>query len=240
MKKTILSLCLIFLGIIFKPLYAGKEPTVVEIETMFKTVKEATLATKKSLMSHKFIPNGAVTDNGFTATRTTGSKADYYTADVMTEDKGGKIVVTITFIKSGTGLLKLQKLGEEIKAELGGSNTSSGMQKTVTSGSTQQVAQNNLSQDELQARCTKFTKMKKGGIAMIIGGGILAGGGLILQSINTSTNGVYELGSIMTPIGTLALGGGIALTIIAGKKVKQYCALNLKVSVHSIGLAYVF
>lgn len=79
--------------------------------------------------------------------------------------------------------------------------------------------------------------MKKGGIAMVIGGSVLIGGGFLLQEINTSTNGIYELGGILTPVGTLALGGGIALTIIGSKKSKQYCALRINANPSNIGLA---
>lgn len=236
MKQTILSLCLILLGVFsYSTILAGKQTEVV-IETSFKTAREATLAAKKALMNHKFIPNGGMTDNGFTATRTTGSKSDYYTADVMTEDKGGKMVVTITFIKSGTGLLKLQKVADEIKVELGGSPTGSVI-KDIGNTQVTEVAKKNLSQDAIQSRCKTFTTMKKGGKVLVVVGGALLVTGIILYSVNGTNYTMYRAGEAMMPIGVVAIGGGIPLLIIGSKKSKQYCALQFKVNPNSLGLA---
>ena len=240
MKKTILSLCLLVLGIFtHTSIFAGKQTEVV-IETSFKTAREASLAAKKALMNQKFIPNGGITDNGFTATRTTGSKADYYTADVMTEDRNGKIFVTITFIKSGTGLLKLQKVADEVKAELGGTEQNGMKQGNVTQPNTpqvQEVAQKNLSQEALQTKCKTFSSMKKGGKVLVVVGGSLLLSGIILTSLNGTTYAMYAAGESMAPVGAVAVGAGIPLLIIGSKKSKQYCALQLKASPSSIALA---
>jgi hypothetical protein len=97
-----------------------KDPLVVEILTNHKTVKEALIATKTALMKQKFIPSNGMQESSFTATRTTGSKSDYYTADVMVEESEGKMKITVTLIKSGSGLLKLSKVADELKEVLGG------------------------------------------------------------------------------------------------------------------------
>jgi hypothetical protein len=238
MKQTILSLCLILLGILsHTSIYAGKDPTVVEIETTFKTVREATLAAKKSLISHKFIPNGGVNDNGFTATRTTGSKSDYYTADVMTEDKKGKIIVTITFIKSGTGLLKLQKLAEEVKAELGG--TPVGIVPSQNNLNPAAESQGAQVKEIAKVNCETYRKMKKGGVGLIIGGGVLTLLGTLIQNdVFPYNSTVSGLGEVMVPVGVLLLGGGITFTIIGSRKLKNGCALKLNVHPNGMALAY--
>lgn len=236
MKKSAFILLFLFLGIFFTTKIQAKGPVTVEIETQFKTIKEATMAAKTALMNQKFIPNGPIQEGQFTATRTTGSKADYYTADVEVEDRSGKIVVTITFIKSGTGLLKLQKVADQIKLDLGGS-TSSGSLQAAPKEETKSVV---LTANDKEIKCQKFGKMKKGGIAMIIGGGVLIGSGIIFQSINSSSAVLYNLGEVMVPLGALALGGGITLVVIGGKKQKQYCSLALNVKGTNLGLALNF
>lgn len=236
MKKSAFILLFLFLGIFLTTKIQAKGPVTVEIETQFKTIKEATMAAKTALMNQKFIPNGPIQEGQFTATRTTGSKADYYTADVVVEDRSGKIVVTITFIKSGTGLLKLQKVADQIKLDLGGS-TSSGSLQAAPKEETKSVV---LTANDKEIKCQKFGKMKKGGVAMIIGGGVLIGSGIIFQSINSSSAVLYNLGEVMVPLGALALGGGITLVVIGGKKQKQYCSLALNVKGTNLGLALNF
>ena len=119
MKKSNLTILTVLLSIIFLSSFVIKKaPVVVEISTNHKTIKEALLAIKTELMNQKFIPNGGLTETGFTATRTTGSRSDYYTADVLAEQVDGNIKITLTLIKSGTGLLKLQKVADEIKEKL--------------------------------------------------------------------------------------------------------------------------
>lgn len=117
MHKLFIVTILLTLSLSLKPsriLAGGKDPIIVELTTNFKTVKEACLATKKILIEQKFIPNGPITDGAFTATRTTGAKQDYYTADVVAEQVGDKVKVTITLLKVGTGLLRLKKVAEEL------------------------------------------------------------------------------------------------------------------------------
>lgn len=239
MKKSAFILLFLFLGMFLTTTTQAKGPVKVEIETQFKTIKEATMAAKTALMNQKFIPNGPVQDGQFTATRTTGSKADYYTADVVVEDRSGKIVVTITFIKSGTGLLKLQKVADQVKMDLGGS-APSGSSQVSPSGETNAGKSVVLSANDREVKCQKFGKMKKAGIAMLIGGGVFIGSGIIFQSINSSSAVLYNLGEVMVPLGALALGGGITLAVIGGKKQKQYCSLALNLKGPNLGLALNF
>lgn len=218
----------------------AKDPVIVEITTNYKTVKEALVATKTSLLKRKFIPSGGMGESGFTATRTTGSKSDYYTADVMADLDGDHVKVTITFIKSGSGMLKLKNVAEEVKDELGGGSQSSG--QVNSENSTSNVASTKpipatLTQEQIQVKCTSFTKLKKGGIAMIIAGGSLCIGGAILQSLNTSSSTIYDAGRYMMPLGAIALSGGITLAIIGGKNKKHYCALQIHPHTNSIGFA---
>ena len=76
------------------------------------------VAAKTALLAQKFITSNGIQQNSFTATRTTMSKADYYVADVTATKKDGKIKLTISFVKVGTGFLRLQKIADEVKAEL--------------------------------------------------------------------------------------------------------------------------
>lgn len=95
-----------------------KGPVVIEVETNHKTVQEALQATKTILLTHKFIVQDGLQEASFTAKRTTGAEADYYIADVSVKRSGETNTITITFIKVGTGLLKLSKVADKVKAEL--------------------------------------------------------------------------------------------------------------------------
>ena len=102
-----------------KPIFiAAKGPIVMEALTKHATVNEALSATKTILLKQQFIIQGEMGSSSFTAKRTTGAEADYYIADVAVAIVDGKAKVTITFVKIGTGLLKLQKVADEIKIEL--------------------------------------------------------------------------------------------------------------------------
>lgn len=95
-----------------------KDPVVIEVNTKFTSVDDALMAAKNVLLVQKFIATNGIQKSTFTATRTTGSKADYYVADVTAILVGEKIKLSITFIKVGTGLLRLQKVADAVKAEL--------------------------------------------------------------------------------------------------------------------------
>jgi hypothetical protein len=95
-----------------------KDPVIIEVVTKYTSVEDALLAAKSALLSQKFISSAGIQQNTFTATRTTGSKADYYVADVTATKVDGKIKLTISFVKIGTGLLKVQKMADAVKAEL--------------------------------------------------------------------------------------------------------------------------
>ncbi len=213
----------------------AKDPIVVEIATNYKTLKEALMATKTALMKQKFIPSGGMGESGFTATRTTGSHADYYTADVMAEQADDKVKVTITFIKSGSGMLKLQKVADEVKQELGGiTNDSGSIQNTHQSS----VVQSNVGKVAMSSsdKCAKFKTLKKGGIALLIGGGAVFLTGIAIYGVAD----IYE-GQYVAALGAIATAGGITMTILGSKKSKEYCtSLNLNFHWNSIGLAYNF
>lgn len=95
-----------------------KDPVVIEVITKHNSVEDALVAAKTALLAQKFITSNGIQQNSFTATRTTMSKADYYVADVTATKKDGKIKLTISFVKVGTGFLRLQKIADEVKAEL--------------------------------------------------------------------------------------------------------------------------
>lgn len=95
----------------------AKDPIVIEVTTKHTNIEEALLAAKTVLLTKKFIA-GEMHAKTFTATRTTGAKADYFVADVTASDAGGKVKLTISFVKVGTGLLNLKKVSEEVKAKL--------------------------------------------------------------------------------------------------------------------------
>lgn len=98
--------------------FAGtKDPIVIEVVTKHKNIEEALLATKTILLSKKFITQ-EMQAKSFTATRTTMAKADYFVADVTASETGGKVKITISFVKVGTGLLNLKKVAEEVKTKL--------------------------------------------------------------------------------------------------------------------------
>lgn len=125
MKKLNTFLTLLLTIVTLTTIYAkpfihspGKDPIVMEAMTKYTTVAEALTATKSVLLLQKFILQGEIGASSFTAKRTTGAEADYYIADVAASIVEGKAKVTITFVKVGTGLLKLQKVADEIKLEL--------------------------------------------------------------------------------------------------------------------------
>lgn len=95
-----------------------KNPIVIEVITKYTVINDALQAAKTALLKEKFITTDGIQKTGFTATRTTGAKADYYVADVAAKDEKGKIKLTVSFVKVGTGLLKLQKVADAIKAAL--------------------------------------------------------------------------------------------------------------------------
>ena len=96
---------------------AAKDPIVIEVVVKQKNIEDALKATKTILMGEKFIAQ-EMQKKGFTATRTTGSKADYFVADVVAADVNGTVKITVTFVKVGTGLLNLKKVSERVKAKL--------------------------------------------------------------------------------------------------------------------------
>lgn len=95
-----------------------KDPIVIEIITKHSSIDEAVIAAKTALLAQKFIASNGIQQNTFTATRTTMSKADYYVADVTATKSDGKIKLTISFVKVGTGFLRLQKIADAVKSEL--------------------------------------------------------------------------------------------------------------------------
>lgn len=95
-----------------------KDPIVIEVITKYTAIDEALVATKNVLLKEKFVATSGIQATTFTATRTTASRADYYVADVTATQVEGKIKITISFIKFGTGLLKLQKVADNVKEEL--------------------------------------------------------------------------------------------------------------------------
>lgn len=236
MKQTKLySILVSILTLVFFTTTAlAKDPVVVEINTNYKTVKEALIAAKTALMKQKFVPSGGMGESGFTATRTTGSKSDYYTADVMADKDGDIIKLTITFIKSGSGLLKLSKVAEEIKAELSASKETGSIQNPQRSS----VVQSNSVQANQPSELNymKYKKLKKAGIALTIGGG-----GAILTGLIIYAGAGYGGGQYLAALGTMAVGAGIPLAIVGSKKVKESCvSFQLNYHVNSIGVAMVF
>lgn len=97
---------------------AGKGPVIIEASTKYAKIDEALKATKAELLTNQFILKDGMQEKSFSALKTTGSQADYYVAEVEAELIEGKVKIKITFIKVGTGLLKLQKVADEIKAKL--------------------------------------------------------------------------------------------------------------------------
>lgn len=95
-----------------------KGPVVIEVYTKHSSEKEVLQKVKTTLLMHKFIIDGSMGESSFTAKRTTGAEADYYVADVMVEKQESRFKTTISFIKIGTGLLKLQKVADKVKTEL--------------------------------------------------------------------------------------------------------------------------
>jgi len=94
-----------------------KDPIVIEVVTKHKNIEDALQATKTILLAEKFITQ-EVQKKNFTATRTTGSKADYFVADVTATETNGSVKITVTFVKVGTGLLNLKKVAGRVKAKL--------------------------------------------------------------------------------------------------------------------------
>lgn len=122
MKKIIiLSLVTIALNFLSESSTAAilKDPIKIENATKFTSFDEALKAAKDALLKEKFVATNGIQEKSFTATRTTNAKSDYYVADVSAEKMDGKIKLTISFVKVGTGFLKLQKVADAVKADLG-------------------------------------------------------------------------------------------------------------------------
>ncbi|MGO4294981.1 hypothetical protein [Chitinophaga sp. RAB17] len=115
MKRLALFIAFLAFGII--AFARTGDPIVIEAVTKYTTMEKALDAAKDVLLSKKFITQ-EMQQTRFTATRTTGAKADYYTADVAATQADGKVTLKITFIKSGTGLLSLKKVAAEVKEKL--------------------------------------------------------------------------------------------------------------------------
>ena len=96
----------------------SKDPIVIEVITKFTSIDDALIATKDILLSNKFVATGGIQKTTFTATRTTGSRSDYYVADVTASVVDGKVKITVSFVKFGSGLLKLKKVAGDVKEEL--------------------------------------------------------------------------------------------------------------------------
>ncbi len=91
---------------------------MIEVVAKQKSIEEALTTVKTVLLQKKFISANGIQKNSLNAIRTTMSKADYFVADATATQSDGKITVSITFVKVGTGLLNLKKVAAEVKAEL--------------------------------------------------------------------------------------------------------------------------
>lgn len=116
--KLIFFLFTLLIGVTAFSRNTAKDPIVIEVTTKHQSMDDALQAAKAALLKQKFVATDGIQKSGFTATRTTGSKADYYVADVTVKGESGKIKVTISFIKVGTGLLNLKKVTDAVKEEL--------------------------------------------------------------------------------------------------------------------------
>lgn len=98
--------------------YAAKDPVRIEVVLNKSSVEEALQTVKSVLLENKFIITNGVQQTGFTATRTTAAKADYYVADVQAVKAEAGFKVSITFVKVGTGLMNLKKTAEQVRQAL--------------------------------------------------------------------------------------------------------------------------
>jgi hypothetical protein len=115
MKKV--ALFIAFMAFCINTFAGTGDPIVIEAVTKHTTIEKALEAAKDVLLTKKFITQ-QIQSTRFTATRTTDSRADYYTADVSATQADGKVTVKITFVKSGTGLMNLKKLAAAVKEKL--------------------------------------------------------------------------------------------------------------------------
>jgi hypothetical protein len=121
-KKIKLTSLFLLLGLCFftgiKTARAAKDPVRIEVILNKNSVEEALQTAKAVLLENKFVATNGIQQTGFTATRTTAAKADYYVADVQATQTEAGIKVSITFIKAGTGLMNLKKTAEQVKKSL--------------------------------------------------------------------------------------------------------------------------
>lgn len=92
-----------------------KKQLTIELPVKNKSIKEALILTKNTLLDEKFIVSGSFKDSSFITKRTTGSKADYYIADVVVFEKNGNSYIKVSFISIGEGLLNLEKVALKVK-----------------------------------------------------------------------------------------------------------------------------
>ena len=102
----------------FKELHIGIDQIIIEVIAKDTTIEAALIAAKKALIKSKFIATTGMQNSSFIATRTTVSCSDYYVADVSATKAEGKVKLTISFIKIGSGLFRLQKMADEVNVEL--------------------------------------------------------------------------------------------------------------------------
>lgn len=103
-------------------------------------------------------------------------------------------------------------------------------------------------------KCASFTRMRKAGTALVIGGAVGMGVGVILITGTLISKVAYDgdtpiavlyVGTVLAALGGTALATGIPLKIIGKKKSRQYCSspnsmLYVKSSNNGLGLQYRF
>lgn len=154
MKKGQFLLAVLF---IFTLSVQGQNKTsdlvIIEVLTGDSIIEDALIATKSALLKQSFIAKEGMQNRTFTATRTTGSQADYFVADVVATDMKGKIKITITFVKVGTGFLNLANVAANVKATLEG--------KTIESTESSPESEKKRRQDPLIRAIQKSIEKRK-------------------------------------------------------------------------------
>ena len=99
--------------------YVGKAPITIEVTTDYTDMDEALQAARAALQAEEFVLDGAVGARGLMAKRTTAAEADYYVVDVSASEEEGRVVLSLTFVKFGSGPLELEDVAARVAEALG-------------------------------------------------------------------------------------------------------------------------
>lgn len=114
-KIIILSVLIVSLSSFSNSNILGK-PVKIEVQTNYKTVEDALLASEEILLEESFITENR-SDRTLMAKRG-GIDNGFYSASVAGTKNDNGVLIKITFIKKGAGFYSIKKLSKKVKVKL--------------------------------------------------------------------------------------------------------------------------